>query len=86
MYVERPVIGVDPEPEHAELIGEQERLVREALDQAKASVRPGITGRELYDATCELFEANGYPTQRTSDGEQRGFQHSLEQIQFCEHP
>jgi len=73
----RTFVAGEPEPEHAELIGEQQRLVREALDQAKASVRPGITGRELYDATCELFEAAGYPTQRTSDGEQNGFQHSL---------
>jgi Xaa-Pro aminopeptidase len=51
--------------------------VREALDAAKAAVRPGITGRELFDATCELFESAGYPTQRTTDGEANGFQHSL---------
>ena len=63
--------------EHAALIAEQDRLVREALDQAKAAVRPGITGRELFDATCDLFEAAGYPTQRTTDGEENGFQHAL---------
>jgi Xaa-Pro aminopeptidase len=73
----RTFVAGDPEPKHAELIGEQDRLVREALDQAKASVRPGVTGRELFDATCELFETAGYPTQRTSDGEANGFQHSL---------
>jgi Xaa-Pro aminopeptidase len=73
----RTFVAGDPEPEHAELIGEQDRLVREALDQAKASVRPGVTGRELFDATCELFETAGYATQRTSDGEANGFQHSL---------
>jgi Xaa-Pro aminopeptidase len=73
----RTFVAGEPEAEHAELIDEQERLVREALDQAKAAIRPGVTGRELYDATCELFEAAGYPTQRTSDGEQNGFQHSL---------
>ena len=73
----RTFVAGEPESEHTELIEEQERLVREALDQAKASIRPGITGRELYDATCDLFEAAGYPTQRTSDGEQNGFQHSL---------
>jgi Xaa-Pro aminopeptidase len=73
----RTFVAGEPGPEHAELIGEQERLVREALDQAKAAVRPGVIGRELYDATCELFESAGYPTQRTTDGERNGFQHSL---------
>jgi len=70
------VVG-EPVAEHAQVIAEQERLVRQALDEAKAAVRPGITGRELFDATCDLFEAAGYPTQRTSDGEENGFQHSL---------
>ena len=68
----------DPAPEHAHLIAEQARLVRSALMEALASVRPGITGRELFDATCDSFESAGYPTQRTaqSDGAD-GFQHSL---------
>src|SRR5262245_64702541 len=73
----RTFLAGEPVSEHAALIAEQDRLVREALDQAKAAVRPGVTGRELFDATCELFEAAGYPTQRTSDGEENGFQHSL---------
>jgi Xaa-Pro aminopeptidase len=68
----------DPAPEHAQLIAEQARLVRSALMEAVASVRPGITGRQLFDATCDSFESAGYPTQRTaqSDGAD-GFQHSL---------
>jgi Xaa-Pro aminopeptidase len=73
----RTFVAGDPVSEHAELIAEQDRLVREALDQAKAAVRPGITGRELFDATCDLFESAGYATQRTTDGEENGFQHSL---------
>ena len=73
----RTFVAGEPVSEHAELIAEQDRLVREALDAAKAAVRPGITGRELFDATCELFESAGYPTQRTTDGEANGFQHSL---------
>jgi len=73
----RTFLAGDPVSEHAELIADQQRLVREALDQAKSAVRPGVTGRELFDATCELFEAAGYATQRTSDGEENGFQHSL---------
>lgn len=67
-----------PEPEHAGLISEQARLAREALTQAEAAVRPGITGRELFDAACDLFESAGYPTQRTAaTGEEDGFQFSL---------
>jgi Xaa-Pro aminopeptidase len=73
----RTFVASEPVSEHAELIAEQNRLVREALDQAKVAVRPGITGRELFDATCDLFESAGYATQRTTDGEANGFQHSL---------
>jgi len=73
----RTFVAGEPVSEHAELLAEQNRLVREALDQAKAAVRPGITGRELFDATCDLFESAGYATQRTTDGEENGFQHSL---------
>jgi Xaa-Pro aminopeptidase len=41
--------------------------------------RPGVTGRELYDATCDLFEAAGHRTQRTGPGEDdtEGFQFAL---------
>ncbi len=73
----RTFVAGQPVSEHAELIADQDRLVRQALDEAKAAVRPGITGRELFDATCELFESAGYATQRTSDGEENGFQYSL---------
>jgi Xaa-Pro aminopeptidase len=70
------VVG-EPTPEHAELISEQERLVRAALDQARAAVRPGVTGRELHEATCDLFEAAGWATQRTGGGGEEGFQFAL---------
>jgi Xaa-Pro aminopeptidase len=72
------VVG-DPAPEHADLIAEQAGLVRSALAQAQPAVRPGITGRELFDAACDAFESAGYPTQRIAhgDGDLDGFQHSL---------
>jgi len=72
------VVG-EPAPQHAAPIAERERLVRTALEQAKAAIRPGITGRELYDQTCDLFESAGYLTQRTAtrEGEIEGFQFSL---------
>jgi Xaa-Pro aminopeptidase len=72
------VVG-HPSPEHAELIGQQEELVRAALQEASRSVRPGAAGRELYDMVCDRFEAAGYRTQRTGAGENpaEGFQFSL---------
>ena len=72
------VVG-DPAPEHAEPIAEMARLSLETLEKAEAAVRPGVTGRELYDATCDLFEAAGWATQRTTGAESSpdGFQHSL---------
>jgi Xaa-Pro aminopeptidase len=72
------VVG-DPAPEHAEGIAKQARLVRSALTQAQAAVRPGITGRELFDGVCDLFESAGYATQRTAHGgeDTDGFQFSL---------
>jgi Xaa-Pro aminopeptidase len=68
------VIGEVPDAIRA-----QERLVREALDTALASIRPGVTGRELHAATCEIFEAAGHRTQRTGPGDDpsEGFQFSL---------
>jgi Xaa-Pro aminopeptidase len=72
----RTFVAGEPSDEHAELISEQERLVRAALDEARAAVRPGVTGRELHDATCDLFEAAGWATQRTGGGEE-GFQFAL---------
>ena len=68
------VVG-EPSAENARLIADQERLVRTALDQARAAVRPGVTGRALHEATCELFEAAGWATQRT--GGEEGFQFAL---------
>jgi len=74
----RTYIVGDPAPQAARVIAERERLVRTALEQARAAIRPGVSGRELHDATCGLFEAAGYATQRTDHGDQTdGFQFSL---------
>jgi Xaa-Pro aminopeptidase len=57
----------------------QARLVRDALEDARRAVRPGVTGQELHAACCDIFEAAGYRTQRTGLGEnsEEGFQFSL---------
>jgi Xaa-Pro aminopeptidase len=60
-------------------VRELEALVRDALERARAAVRPGITGRELHDIACDVFEAAGHRTQRTGPGADAdaGFQFSL---------
>lgn len=65
--------------EIAEAVRALEALVREALERAREAVRPGITGRELHDLVCDVFEPAGHRTQRTGPGEDRneGFQFSL---------
>lgn len=69
------VVGGEPPAE----VTRQERLVRIALEAARETVRPGVTGRELHAMTCDIFEAEGYRTQRTGPGEDptEGFQFSL---------
>ena len=61
-------------------LAEWHRLCLEALDRAVRDVRPGVTGKSVYEGSCEIFEAAGYPTQRTKqDGKplDEGFFHSL---------
>jgi Xaa-Pro aminopeptidase len=69
------IVGGEP----GEEVRRQEELVRRALETARESARPGITGRELHAQTCDIFEAAGYRTQRTGPGEDpnEGFQFSL---------
>jgi Xaa-Pro aminopeptidase len=42
----------------------------------KEAVRPGISGGELFDLACGVFESEGHLTQRTAqrEGEEEGFQ------------
>ena len=63
--------------EITDAVQEQARLVREALERAREAVKPGITGRELHALVCDLFEAAGWPTQRTDSDEEDGFQFAL---------
>jgi Xaa-Pro aminopeptidase len=72
----RTFIVGEPAPEHAASIAEREQLVRRVLDDSISGVRPGVKGRELYDAACATFDAAGYPTRLTTPGEE-GFQYAL---------
>jgi Xaa-Pro aminopeptidase len=56
------------------------RLVKDALERSTAAVKPGESGRALFDIACDIFEQAGYKTQRTkAPGEvlEEGFFHSL---------
>ena len=61
-------------------VAEWHALCRAALERVLGLVRPGVSGRELFTAACEVFEEAGEPTQRTKpEGEplKDGFFHSL---------
>ena len=56
------------------------RLSREALERSIAAIRPGVRARDVHGVACEVFEAAGFPTQRTKQPGQvllDGFFHSL---------
>jgi Xaa-Pro aminopeptidase len=69
------VIGGEP----ADEVRRQEQLVHEVFDRVRAAAKPGVTGRELHAITCDVFEREGYRTQRTGPGDDpsEGFQFSL---------
>jgi Xaa-Pro aminopeptidase len=65
--------------EISEQVRSMESLVLEAIERAREAVAPGLTGRELHDLVCDVFEPAGYRTQRNGPGEDpnEGFQFSL---------
>jgi Xaa-Pro aminopeptidase len=66
--------------EPAEDVARWHSLAHTALQRVYEQVRPGVTGRELFAAACDVFEEAGEPTQRTKpEGEtlRDGFFHSL---------
>jgi Xaa-Pro aminopeptidase len=66
--------------EPAEDVATWHGLCRTALERVVELARPGVAGRELFAAACDVFEEAGEPTQRTKpEGEplRDGFFHSL---------
>jgi Xaa-Pro aminopeptidase len=49
----------------SDAIAQLHTLVLDAHERACAAVRPGVPGVEIYGVACDVFEAAGYPTQRT---------------------
>jgi Xaa-Pro aminopeptidase len=61
-------------------LSEFQKLCRQALAQVVEEIKPGVTGRRLFEITCELFQEHGYPTQLSKKpGEvlEDGFFHGL---------
>jgi Xaa-Pro aminopeptidase len=55
-------------------------LCRDAMARVLDALVPGITGRDLWEVACDVFEAAGEPTQREPRGQaplRDGFFHSL---------
>jgi Xaa-Pro aminopeptidase len=66
--------------EPAEDVANWHALAQTALERVYERLRPGVTGRDLFAAACDVFEEAGEPTQRTKpEGEtlRDGFFHSL---------
>jgi Xaa-Pro aminopeptidase len=69
------VVGGEPPEE----VRKQETLVHEVFDAVRAAAKPGIIGQGLHDVACDIFEREGYPTQRTGpvSKDEEGFMFSL---------
>jgi Xaa-Pro aminopeptidase len=51
-------------------------LTDEAREVALAAVEPGVTGAEVHDAVCDVYEDAGHPTLRSDPATETGFIHS----------
>jgi Xaa-Pro aminopeptidase len=70
------VVGGEP----AEDVARWHELCEQALERVYEQLKPGTTGKQLYETACEVFEGAGELTQRTKpEGEplRDGFFHSL---------
>ncbi|MFT4889667.1 MAG: Xaa-Pro aminopeptidase [Halobacteriales archaeon] len=55
---------------------ERYEVTREALDAALAALQPGVTGAEVHDAVCDVYEEAGYATLRSDPDTETGFIHA----------
>jgi len=65
--------------EPSEEVRRQEALVHEVMEKVRRKAAPGVSGQELHALACDVFEREGYRTQRTGPGEDptEGFMFSL---------
>ena len=50
-------------------------LTHDALETALSLIQPGVTGEEVHEAVCAVFEEAGIPTTRSDEGTETGFTH-----------
>jgi Xaa-Pro aminopeptidase len=62
----------EPDPTVQEWYDLTEQAYRAALE----AVEPGVTGKDVHDAACEVYEDAGLPTLRSDPGAETGFIHS----------
>ena len=62
--------------EPTDQVREWYELTERAYEAALETVKAGVTGEEVHDAVCEVYEEAGYPTQRTDESTEDGFFHS----------
>jgi Xaa-Pro aminopeptidase len=51
-------------------------VTAEAMEAAIEAIEPGVTGAEVHDAACDVYEAAGYETLRSDPDADTGFIHS----------
>jgi Xaa-Pro aminopeptidase len=57
-------------------IQEWHDLSYKAYEAALESIQAGVTGEAVDAAVCDVFEREGYPTPRTDESTEDGFNHS----------
>ncbi len=62
----------DPEP----TLEDWYACTREAQEAALEVLEAGVSGREVHDAVCDVYEAAGYPTLRVDETTETGFIHT----------
>jgi Xaa-Pro aminopeptidase len=60
----------------SEEVRRRHEITEEAMDAAIAAVEPGVTGAEVHDAACDVYEEAGYETLRSNPDAETGFIHS----------
>jgi Xaa-Pro aminopeptidase len=59
-----------------ETVREWYDLTEDAYRAALDAVEPGVTGADVHDAACDVYEDAGLPTLRSDEGTETGFIHS----------
>jgi Xaa-Pro aminopeptidase len=68
----RTFVRGDPSDEFRE----RYEVTHEALDAALEAIEPGVTGAEVHDAVCDVYEDAGYATLRSNPDTETGFIHA----------